>query len=160
MLVNQTFLYENGSSRYRYLVVIEDRTFFTNEETPLCKKYDKVQICQMIGFLIDNIYIKIGNQLFRQPSSTMHWYPNMRWVGTSCALLLANLFLYSYEVEFLRSVKKSNKKLTKTSNLTFRYILTTSSVSITQGLSTSSKISTHRNLWFQRYLNREMLCRT
>ena len=73
---------------------------------------------------------------------------------------LANLFLYSYEVEFLRSVRKSNKKLAKTSNLTFRYVLTTSSISITQGLSTSSKISTHRNLWFQRYLNREVLCRT
>ena len=73
---------------------------------------------------------------------------------------LANLFLYSYKVEFLRSVKESNKKLAKTSDLAFRYILTTSSVSITQGLSTSSKISIHRNLWFERYLNREMLCRT
>ena len=119
-------------------MVTGDRTFFTDEETPLGKKYDKILICQMIGFLMDNIYIKIGNQLFRQP---MHWYPDMQWVGTSCALLLAILFLYSYEVEFLRSIQKSNKKLAKTSNLTFRYILTTSSVSITQGLSTSSKIS-------------------
>ena len=32
-----------------------------------------------------------------------------------------NLFLYSHEVELLRSVKKSNKKLAKTFNLTSRY---------------------------------------
>ena len=49
------------------LVLCGDRIFFTNEETPLGKKYDKVLICQIIGFLIDNIYIKIGNQLFDNP---------------------------------------------------------------------------------------------
>ena len=42
-------------------------------------------------------------------------------MGTNCAPLLANLFLYSYEVEFLRSMKKSNKKLAKAFNLTSRY---------------------------------------
>ena len=56
MLVNQAFLYKSG---YKHLVVGRDRTFFTNDE-PL--------ICQMVAFLIDNIYIKIGNHLFRQCS--------------------------------------------------------------------------------------------
>ena len=43
-------------------------------------------------------------------------------MDTNCAPLLANLFLYSYEVEFLRSMKKSNKKLAKAFNLTSRNI--------------------------------------
>ena len=43
-------------------------------------------------------------------------------MATNCAPLLANLFLYSYEVKFLRSMKKSNKKLEKAFNLTSRYI--------------------------------------
>ena len=43
-------------------------------------------------------------------------------MGTNCAPLLENLFLYSYEFEFLRSMKKSNKKLAKAFNLTSRYI--------------------------------------
>ena len=34
-------------------------------------------------------------------------------MGTNCAPLLANLFVYSYEVEILTSMKKSNKKLAK-----------------------------------------------
>ena len=42
-------------------------------------------------------------------------------MGTSCAPLLANLFLYSCKVEFLRSMKKSNKKVAKAFNLTSRY---------------------------------------
>ena len=33
MLINQPFLYNNGSGRYKDLVINGDRTFFTNEET-------------------------------------------------------------------------------------------------------------------------------
>ena len=58
MLVNQTFLHKNRSRRYKHLVINGDKTFFTNEETA-GKKYDETLICQMIGFLIDNIYSKI-----------------------------------------------------------------------------------------------------
>ena len=101
MLVNQTFLYKNGSRRYKHLVVNGDRTFFTNEEPSAGKKYNETLICQMIGFLIDNIYIKIGSHLFRQCIGIP--------IRTNCAPLLANLFLYPYEVKFLRSKKKSNK---------------------------------------------------
>ena len=38
--------------------------------------------------------------------------------------------------------------------------MTTSSVSITQGLNNSSKISTQRSLWSQRHQSRETLCHT
>ena len=76
-----------------------DRTFFTNEEISAGKKYDETLISQMIDFLIDNIYMKIGNHLFRQCIGIP--------MGTNCVLLLANLFLYSYEVKFLRSMEKS-----------------------------------------------------
>ena len=41
-----------------------DRTFFTNEETSAGKKDGETPICQMIDFLIDNIYIKEGKHLF------------------------------------------------------------------------------------------------
>ena len=92
-LVNQTFLHKNASRRYKRLVVNGDRTFFTSEETSAGKKYNETLICQMIDFLIDNIYIKIGNHLFRQRIGIP--------MGTNCAPLLASLFLCSYEVEFL-----------------------------------------------------------
>ena len=103
MSVNQTFLNKNGSRRYKHLVVNEGGTFFTNEETSAGKKYDETLICQMIDFLTDNIYIKIGDHLFRQCFDIP--------MGTNYAPLLDNLFLYSYEVEFVRSMKKSNERL-------------------------------------------------
>ena len=74
MLVNQTFLYKNGSRRYKYLVMNGDRTFFTNEETLCGKKYDETLICKMIDFVIDNTYIKIGNNLFS--AVAMYRYPH------------------------------------------------------------------------------------
>ena len=43
-------------------------------------------------------------------------------MGTNCVPFLANLFLHSYEVEFLRSIKKSNEKLAKAFNLTSLHI--------------------------------------
>ena len=47
----------------------------------------------MIEFLIDNIFVQFGGRLFRQVIGIP--------MGTNCAPLLADLFLYSYENEFL-----------------------------------------------------------
>ena len=88
----------------------------------------------MIDFLIDNIYIKIGNHL--------PWQCIGIPMGTNCALLLANLFLCSYEVEFLRSMKKSNKRFAKAFNLTSRYIDDLISIN-------------NPRLWSQRHQSRE-----
>ena len=44
-------------------------------------------------------------------------------MGTYCASLLADLFLYSYEAEFVQSLLKAGKKhLAQQSNFTYRYI--------------------------------------
>ena len=50
-------------------------------------------ICKMIEFLIDNILIQFAGCLFRCITGIP--------VGTICAQVLADLFLYSYENEFL-----------------------------------------------------------
>ena len=50
------------------------------------------QIYRMVEFLIDNIFVKFGGCLFRQVIGIP--------MGTNCAPLLADLFLYSYESEF------------------------------------------------------------
>ena len=58
----------------------------------------------MIEFLLDNIYVRFGGQLFQQ----MIGIP----MGTNCAPLLADLFLYSYENEFLdKAIKEGKRKL-------------------------------------------------
>ena len=68
----------------------------------------------MIEFLVDNIYVRFGGQLFRQ----MVGIP----MGTNCAPLLADLFLYSYENEFLNKlIKEGERKLPRKFNLSYRY---------------------------------------
>ena len=42
--------------------------------------------------------------------------------GTNCARLLADLFLYSFEADFLDGLKKTDKKLARSFNFSFRYI--------------------------------------
>ena len=62
----------------------------------------------MIEFLVDSIYVRFGGQLFRQ----MVGIP----MGTNCAPLLADLFLYSYESKFLdNSLRKAKESLLESS---------------------------------------------
>ena len=69
----------------------------------------------MLGFLIDNIYVVFGDQVFQQSVGIP--------MGTNCAPLLADLFLYSYEAEFVQKLlRDKNKKLAVSFNLTYRYI--------------------------------------
>jgi hypothetical protein len=55
----------------------------------------------MLEFLIDNIFVSFGGALFQQVVGIP--------MGTNCALLLADLFLYSYESEFLQNLVKDKK---------------------------------------------------
>ena len=61
------------------------------------------------------IYVRFGRQLFRQ----MIGIP----MGTNCAPLLADLFLYSYESELLdKLVKEGKRELARKVNLSYRNI--------------------------------------
>ena len=69
----------------------------------------------MTEFLVDNIYVRFGGQLFRQMVGIL--------MGTNCAPLLADLFLYSYENKFLdKLIKEGKRKLARKFNLLYRYI--------------------------------------
>ena len=71
---------------------------------------------EMLEFLIDNIFVEFGGLIFQQTVSIP--------MDTNCAPLLANLFLYSYEAEFIQNLLKDKTKnhLAKSFNFTFRYI--------------------------------------
>ena len=69
----------------------------------------------MIEFLMDNMHVRFGRELFRQ----MVGIP----MGTNCAPLLADLFLYSYKNKFLdKLIKEGKRKLARKFNLSYRYI--------------------------------------
>ena len=56
----------------------------------------------MLEFLIDNIFVECGGVIFQQVIGIP--------MGTNCAPLLADLFLYSYEAELIQTLIKSGKR--------------------------------------------------
>ena len=71
--------------------------------------YTTDNICKMIEFLIDNIFVQFGGRLFRQVIGIP--------MGTNCAPLLADLFLYSYENNMIKS---GHRRLARSFNPCYR----------------------------------------
>ena len=90
-----------------------DISYFVKKNTT--KKFSETDIINMLQFLIDNIFVIFDRLVFQQTVGIP--------MGTNCAPLLADLFLYSYEVNFIQGLlKKKEKKLPRSFNFTFRYI--------------------------------------
>ena len=69
----------------------------------------------MLEFLVDNIFVVFGGKVFQQIVGIP--------MGTNCAPLLADIFLYSNEAEFIQSLLSAGKKkLASQFNFTYRYI--------------------------------------
>ena len=69
----------------------------------------------MLEFLVDNMFVVFGGKVFQQIVGIP--------MGTHCAPLLADIFLYSYEAEFIQSLLSTGKKkLASQFNFTYRYI--------------------------------------
>ena len=72
-------------------------------------------IIKMLEFLVDNISLVFVGKVFQQIIGIP--------VGTNFAPLLADIFLYSYEAEFIQSLLSAGKKrLVSQFNFSYRYI--------------------------------------
>ena len=115
-LVHNAFRKKYGGVRYTHIKVTRAQGYFTHNVNGsgdnMCTVHN---ICKMIKFLIDNIFVQFGGLLFRQVIGIP--------MGTNCAPLLADLFLYSYENEFLDNmIKSGHRRLARSFNLCYRYI--------------------------------------
>ena len=60
---------------------------------------NKTGLVAMIEYLVDNIFVQVGNKVFRQCVGIP--------MGTDCAPLLANFYLFYYEYQFMKSLIKN-----------------------------------------------------
>ena len=58
-------------------------------------------MCNALSYLLDNIYIRFGTKLYRQIVEIPK--------GTNCAPLVADLFVYCYERDFMGSLNHDNQ---------------------------------------------------
>jgi hypothetical protein len=114
-LVQLCFIKKNDQRRYKYLLLGSDRSYVVKHHCDSTKKFSVTDIFNMLECLIDNIFAMFGGRVFQQTVDIP--------MGTICAPLVTDLFLYSYEADFIQGpLKKSENKLARSFNFIFRYI--------------------------------------
>ena len=79
-----------------YIACNERQAFFTSEDTKRYKLWSCQNVCEALIYLLDNIYIRFCTKLYRQIVGIP--------MGTNCAPLVADLFLFCYERDFMTSL--------------------------------------------------------
>ena len=79
----------------------EKRAFFISEQPKLFKMWSCQTVCDALHYLLDNIFIRFGSKFYRQIVGIS--------MCTNCAPLVADLFLFCYERDFMLSLSDNNQ---------------------------------------------------
>ena len=93
IITQNSFTHKNGNRRYKFLVFGREGPYFVEEHPDSKNKYTEDDIINMLEFLVDNIIVVFWGKVFQQIVGIP--------MGTNCAPLLADIFLYSYEADFI-----------------------------------------------------------
>ena len=98
-----------------YLACNEKRAFYATEENKRYIFMDLLKVTEALIYLLDNIYIRFGSKLYRQNEDIS--------MGTNFAPLVADLFLFCYERDFMKSLTKEKRyDMIDAFNSTSRYL--------------------------------------
>ena len=110
-LIERTFQREGSP----YLACHDRNAFFTSENPPKYHAWSCQNVCDALTFLLDNIFIRFGTKLYRQVVGIP--------MGTNCAPLIADLFLFCYERDFMMSLSDDKQAdVIDAFNTTSRYL--------------------------------------
>ena len=84
------------SEIFKYFVLGREGTYFVKEHSDSKSKYTEEDIIRMLEFIVDSIFVVFAGKVFEQIIGIS--------MSTNCAPLLADIFLYSYEAEFIQSL--------------------------------------------------------
>ena len=94
-----------------YLDCNDKIAFFTSDNRKRFKPWCCHNVCDALIYLSDNIFIRFGTKLHRIP------------MGTNCAPLVADLFLFCYERDFMMSLSDDTQAdVIEAFNSTSRYL--------------------------------------
>ena len=98
-----------------YIACNTTNAFFTNEDYKRYTLWSCQKLIEALTYLLDNIYFRFGTKIYRQTVG-IH-------MGTNCAPLVADLFLFYYERDFMKSLSDSNlADIIEAFNSTSRYL--------------------------------------
>ena len=97
-LIKRTFYKNEGKL---YLACNDKKAFFTSADYYRGYHLWSCQnVCDVLSFLLDNIYIRFGTMLYRQIIGIP--------MGTNCAPLEADLLLICYERDFMKDLSSDS----------------------------------------------------
>ena len=91
-LIERTFQREGSP----HLACNDGSAFFASEKPKKYHAWSYQNVCDAMTFLLDNIFIQFGTKLYRQVVGIT--------MGTNCVPLVADLFLFGYERDFMMSL--------------------------------------------------------
>ena len=93
----------------------DKKALFTSEQPLRYKLWSCQKKCDALHYLLDNIFIRFSSKLYRQIVGIP--------MNTNCAPLVADLFLFCYERDFMLSLSDNNQTDTiEAFNSTSRYL--------------------------------------
>ena len=84
-----------------YIACNDRNAFFTSVAVRYYNLWSCQKVWEALTFLLDNIYIRFGSKLYKQIVGIP--------MGTNCAPLIADLFLFCYERDFMLSLSEDNQ---------------------------------------------------
>ena len=110
-LVERTFQREGSL----YIACNDRNAFFTSDAVRNYNLWSCQKVCEALTYFLDNSYIRFGSKLYRQIVSIP--------MGTNCAPLVADLFLFYYERDFMLSLSEDTPSdVIEAFYSTFRYL--------------------------------------
>ena len=101
--------------RLLFLARNTERAFFTHDTVKHYTMWTFLDVCKSLSFIQDNIYVRFGDAVYRQVIGIP--------MGTKCAPLVADLFLYGYERDFMLNLKSdTHSDIIEAFNNTSRYL--------------------------------------
>ena len=98
-----------------YLACNEGRAIFASKEHKKYSLWTCQNVTEALIYLLDNIYIRFGSKLYRQNVGIP--------TGTNCSPLVADMFLFCYERDFIKSLTKEKRfDMIDAFNATSRYL--------------------------------------
>ena len=98
-----------------YIACNDRNAFLTSNAVTFFNLWSCQKVCEALTFLLDNIYIRFGFKLYRQIVGIP--------MGTNCAPLVADLFLFCYERDFMLSLSEETQSgIIEAFNSTSRYL--------------------------------------
>jgi hypothetical protein len=85
-------LKEVRRTRYQYLVIGRDKSYFVKTHSKSNDKNKEDEIIHRLDLLIDNMFVVFVGHVFQQTIDIP--------MGTNCAPLLADYFLHAYHADF------------------------------------------------------------